>query len=276
LLTYTPPDSGLPTSSSRLWSDRTQSALRPGPAQRPKPPSAESSFARRECYSPRGGIQYHLEGRYPLFIAHTSSCVGPDPSHRFRSPYPGGSPQVGASPCWEVALPDVISCNPYTVAWTHTPRRPPGARARRLPRRQRPSRRSEALGTPDTPCNATSTGCQISGLQPFTHVQAPMLAGPPGCTYRRAITSSGQPGRIHHAGPDGLPTPGSGIATRPIEHLTRRDLHPLDYSFVGCYHRTPDIPTEIVEIWALFRTWVRTKNCPLFYTRVGPGGANRG
>ena len=33
MLTYPPPDSGLPTSSSRLWSDRTQSALRPGPAQ---------------------------------------------------------------------------------------------------------------------------------------------------------------------------------------------------------------------------------------------------
>ena len=253
MLTYPPPDSGLPTSSSRLWSDRTQSALRPGPAQKPRPPSAESSFARRECYSPRGGIQYHLEGRYPLFIAHTGSCVGPDPSHRLRSPYSGGSPQVVASPCWEVALPDVISCNPCTIAWTRTPRRPPGARARRLPRRQRPSRRSDALGTPENPCNATSTGCPISGLQPFTHVQAPMLAGPPGCTHRRALTSSGQPGRIHHAGPDGLPTPGSGIATRPIEHLTRRDLHPLDYSFVGCYHRSPDMASVVDEATRAFQ-----------------------
>ncbi len=34
------------------------------------------------------------------------------------------------------------------------------------------------------PCNAISTGDNISGLQPFLNVQAPMLARPPGRTYR--------------------------------------------------------------------------------------------
>ncbi len=81
-----------------------------------------------------------------------------------------------------------------------------------LPRRQRPHLRRHRFGTPNNPCNATSTGKLISGLrfdmpfdrltamsnvewltalsavegQSFRYVQAPTLARPPGCTHRRS------------------------------------------------------------------------------------------
>jgi len=42
----------------------------------------------------------------------------------------------------------------------------------------------ERFDTPNTRRNATSTTGQISGLQSFLYVPAPILARPPGCTYR--------------------------------------------------------------------------------------------
>src|SRR5262249_21653920 len=53
----------------------------------------------------------------------------------------------------------------------------------------------------------------ISGLQSFRDVQAPPLARPPGCSYRRSAKSSGQPGRLRHAMPVWLPITDCGIAT---------------------------------------------------------------
>ena len=50
-----------------------------------------------------------------------------------------------------------------------------------LPEERRPHVRSEAFGTPNCLCNATSTEHAISGLQSFRYVQAPMFARPPGC-----------------------------------------------------------------------------------------------
>jgi hypothetical protein len=53
-----------------------------------------------------------------------------------------------------------------------------------LPWRQRPHLRRHRFGTPNYPCNPTSTGNPFSGLQSFRYVQAPTLARPPDCTYR--------------------------------------------------------------------------------------------
>ena len=47
-----------------------------------------------------------------------------------------------------------------------------------LPRKQRPHLRHHKFGTPNYPCNATSTGGTISGLQSFANVQAPRLRPP--------------------------------------------------------------------------------------------------
>jgi hypothetical protein len=63
-----------------------------------------------------------LDGRYPTVTATTHSCASPVPSHRL-SLYAlcGRSLQVAVSPCWERHLPDVISANPSSDAWTPTP-----------------------------------------------------------------------------------------------------------------------------------------------------------
>ena len=53
-----------------------------------------------------------------------------------------------------------------------------------LPGKLRPRHRRDKLGTPNEPCNATSTGDPFSELQSFANVQAPTLARPPGCTHR--------------------------------------------------------------------------------------------
>ncbi len=51
----------------------------------------------------------HLRRHYSSFIAHTDSCVRPNPSQRLGFPLYVGSLQVVTSPCWEMALPDIIS-----------------------------------------------------------------------------------------------------------------------------------------------------------------------
>ena len=50
--------------------------------------------------------------------------------------------------------------------------------------RHRPHLTKDRFGSLDYPCMATSAGRHISGLQSFTHVQAPRLARPPGCSRR--------------------------------------------------------------------------------------------
>ena len=50
------------------------------------PPSAQSPFARLGCYPSRRDIAYHVDGRYPVFIAHTDSCARPKGSYRLRFP----------------------------------------------------------------------------------------------------------------------------------------------------------------------------------------------
>ena len=107
--------------------------------------------------------------------------------------------QVAASPCWEMVLPDVISA---ILAWVLGP----------LPRDASlvplsvSSQRVTALPTAykvrhirKNRCNATSTTRLISGRQSFRYVQAPVLASPPGCTYRTGFKSCWQPGRLRHA-----------------------------------------------------------------------------
>jgi hypothetical protein len=62
-----------------------------------------------------------LSRSYPTFIAHTGSCAGPKSSCQLRFTYFGRSLQVATSPCWKMALPDVISADLSPDAWTPTP-----------------------------------------------------------------------------------------------------------------------------------------------------------
>ena len=88
-LAYTPTRFGLPLDSSltRGSSDWTPLATR-------GPPSAQSSFAWHKRYSCQGGVQHHLEGHYPFFIAPTSSCAKPAPSPGLRV-----STLISGGPC---------------------------------------------------------------------------------------------------------------------------------------------------------------------------------
>jgi len=54
-------------------------------------------------------FESHLRRHYSSFIAHTDSCARPNPSQRLGLPLYVRSLQVVASPCWETALPDIIS-----------------------------------------------------------------------------------------------------------------------------------------------------------------------
>jgi hypothetical protein len=167
------------------------SSSRSGPA--PEPPSAQSPFAHLGRYLRRRDVEHLVRGRYPSFIAHTDSCVRPKSSFRLRlslvRPVFAG--------CCRPLLEDGPSRrylhNLCKGAWTLTP--PRSSRSRSFGRPTSPDQTlrptdiglatwGHELGTRKCPCNATSTGSWISGLQSFANVQAPLLARPPGCTYR--------------------------------------------------------------------------------------------
>jgi len=93
-----------------------------------------------------------------------------------------------------------------------------------LPGRLRPHVRIKTFGTQNSPCHAASTGGNISGLQSFVYLQAPILARPPSCAYR--CVSTGQSGRLHHASPGSLPIPGCGIATCSTRATNTAGLSP--------------------------------------------------
>ncbi len=105
----------------------------------------------------------------------------------------GGSLQVATSPCWELALPDVISADLSPDAWTRTPVAPvvhilvSSHRASAFPKLA-VGRRSTAFHT------VTSVRASISGLQSFTNVQASGFARPPGHSHRRFLSDQRQPG----------------------------------------------------------------------------------
>jgi hypothetical protein len=82
-----------------------------------------------------------------------------------------------------------------------------------LPQGHRPHVRNDTFGTLEESLQSNFSRGGISGLQSFTHVQAPQLAWPPGCAHRTTSVCRGRPGRIHHAKPRPLPVRGCGIAT---------------------------------------------------------------
>jgi hypothetical protein len=75
----------------------------------PEPPSTQSPFACVGVTHYQDDFESHLRRHYSSFIARTDSCVRPNPSQRLGFPLYAGSLQVVASPCWETALPDIIS-----------------------------------------------------------------------------------------------------------------------------------------------------------------------
>ncbi len=103
----------------------------------------------------------------------------------------GRSSQVAVSPCWKMALPDVISTI-CVKALGPIPRRVPGDLVRLGALLSAQAHRSQDIGLTSIlkssarenslQCNFNRGG--LSRLQSFANVQAPLLARPPGCTNR--------------------------------------------------------------------------------------------
>ncbi len=121
---------------------------------------------------------------------------------------------MAASPCWNMALPDVISAI-FVWALGSLPRHDPTVLFVRffpldigLPLGSRGSARKKF------PQRSFMWG-NISRLQPFVYLQAPILAWPPDCPDLLDSMPIQPPGRIHRAVLAPLPITSSGITTCP-------------------------------------------------------------
>ena len=196
------------------------SSSRSGPA--PEPPSAQSPFAHLGSYLRRRSVEHLVRGRYPSFIAHTDSCVRPKSSCRLRlslvRPVFAG--------CCQPLLEDGPSRrylhNLCKGAWTRTPPRSQRSCPFGRPRSWlgRFDRKDIGLAPESTssarekfPCNATSTGRVFRGCSHLLMFRLPYSLGPP--VAPTAVTSTGQPGRLHHAMNMRLPNMNRDIATHP-------------------------------------------------------------
>jgi hypothetical protein len=95
------------------------SALSPTTVRTKEPPSAQSPFAQRWCYLRRGDVHRLLRGHGSSVIAPADSFANPVwlflPSALASS---RKSSQVATSPCCHRDLPDVISVNLSSDAWS--------------------------------------------------------------------------------------------------------------------------------------------------------------
>jgi hypothetical protein len=171
----------------------------------PEPPSAQSPFARLGCYLQRRDVEHLVRGHYPSFITLTNSCARPKSSGQLRYPYFGRSLQVAVSPCWKMALPDVISTIcvkalgpiPRSVPWyypfgLHAVGK--GALATKdicLALRCRGSARQMI------PAMQLQQGMKYRGCSHSLMFRLPHLLDPP--VAPTTVSSTGQPGRLRHA-----------------------------------------------------------------------------
>jgi hypothetical protein len=202
--------------------------LCPGPHLGPL--SAQSLFARNGCYPQRGGVPRHLEGRYPSFLAHNGSCARPYPSRLLRSSLVSGSLQVAASPCWEMALPDVSSAYPSLDAWTY----PPAARAVHVPISSRPASAfptSQHVGRRlRIPAQSSFVRIRISGSLSFVIFRPPSLLATLTAPTIAAQCPPGGCGFYVRAEHVSLPSHASDMLAVRTGQLTAGDSHPIKYA----------------------------------------------
>jgi len=124
----------------------------------------------------------------------------------------GRSLQVAVSPCWKLALPDVISTI-CVKALGPVPRRVPNDPVRLdalalgldalIERTSASPQSRRTRHAKKFPCNATSTGRVFRGCSHSLMFRLPYSLGPP--VAPTAATNTEQPGRLHHAMNMGLP-----------------------------------------------------------------------
>jgi hypothetical protein len=151
------------------------------------PARAESPFACNEalpCCSVMS--KHHVRRHYSSFIAHMDSCAEPNPFLQlrvllFRRIFAG----CCLSPLGEGPSRRYLR-NPYIGAWTPTPWCSSGALARFFPEDIGLTFGDRRSAHQTIPAMQLQQGADITGLQSFSYVQAPILARPPDCTYRYA------------------------------------------------------------------------------------------
>jgi len=151
------------------------------------------------------------------------------------------SSQVVVSPCWEMALPDVISTICVESPGPIPRRVPAGANTRFFPEDIGFTLRGRSLARETTPCITTSQGTLISGLQSFTNVQAPILAWPSNCSDQGILIPLGQKAVYTGQNPFRYRIQAPALLRVRIRTIDTTGLvvayattHLLDRSLVGC------------------------------------------
>jgi hypothetical protein len=227
-LAYTPPVS-VYLQARPGFEDAALPGSVPGCRPRPGPPSAQSPFAPSRRYLGGDGIECHLEGHYPLFVAHTGSCARPKPSRRLPAlTTVGGSLQVAASPCWVMVLPDVISASLSQDAWA----RIPAGRRVHLPVSSPTSsafpKSCRWVGFPHSSAERLHKRAGLSRSSPFFTFRPPGLFATQ--VSPTAATQKPQGSRDFYARAEHAPSPlrASGMLAVRTRQLTAEDFHLLD------------------------------------------------
>ncbi len=198
------------------------------------PPSAQSPFARLGCYLRRRGVSHLVSRHYPAFIARTGSCARPNPSRRLRSmPWTADLRRLSTVPAGRWPFP-TLSLQSLRRCLYPCPAASFRCTCSFLPGRRRPHVRRETFGTPNFPCNATSTGNVFRGCRNSLMFRLLRSLDPPVAPTAEALSPQG--GRAvytTHRSVGYLPRDVASLRVRH-EQLTRRDFHPLDCSLVGC------------------------------------------
>ena len=147
-------------------------------------PRAPSPEDRRYLHSARD--RTHVAGRYPGFVAPTGSCAGPKSSRGLGFPL---VPRIFAGCCaflLEVGPSRRYLRESFLGCLDPYPGAPHGASTRFFPRDIGLPQHLSGSARHEIARTTTSVRRLFSGLQSFTHVQAPGFARHPGRSHRKA------------------------------------------------------------------------------------------
>jgi hypothetical protein len=198
------------------------------------PPRAQSPFARSRRYLFRRDVlSITSEGTTPPSSLLRTHAPDHDPPIFFGSPYKMDLCRLSPVPAGKWPFP-TLSLQSLRRCLDPYPGTPLRCSRPFLPGELQPQPRYARFGASSIPPRCNFNDDPFTGRQSFRHVQAPMVASPPGCTYRAGCISRGQPGRLHHAMDWKLPSRTVVSLHDRIGQLSWRVFHPLDCSLVGC------------------------------------------
>jgi len=207
-------------------------AQSPGPAKArqvpraPLPATGVTSCAVASCTTSES-----ITPPSSLILAHAPDQI---PPADFGCPYYDGSLQVVASPCWELALPDIISA---ILAWVPGPLPRSVLLVLLLASSQKTTaspQTSQVRHTKITPAMQLQQGTNSRGCSHSVMFRLPRSLGPQVAPTAEALSpQSGRAVYTTHSSVDYFPR---DVVSLRIRHkqLIRLDFHQLDCSLVGC------------------------------------------